>query len=291
MTTTVYSRPDYAQIDIGARMRRGHPYIADGDAYIVRRVTELAGDAGRPIRVLEVGAGSGCLVEQMRRAMPQAQLVANEVEPHLLELARRRFAGTDVVIHAGPFDTWSEPIDVLVSWGSHHHLSNAYLAHARTLLRPDGVLLLGDEFCPDYCTDDDRTRIADAELVYLAAGHLLTRHAEVAEFQRNGTVPEWSTALERRRQQALWRWYRHVVDWAMAREDTVVAATELQIAMDDIRTDFAAEHKLAPCIAARDLELNGFRMHRRIALEENDPDRASFFVFELHVDPSFPVDS
>ena len=46
---------------------------------------------------------------------------------------------------------------------SHHHLPNTYLEHIRGVLGPDGVLIIGDEFCPEYCTPADAKRLAKAE--------------------------------------------------------------------------------------------------------------------------------
>ena len=282
-TDTVYAQADFAKIDIGLQMRFGHPYIADGDKIIVelcQRHAELRSD--RPLRVLEVGSGSGYLVELLHDAIPDAVLVANEIEPALVDLARSRFKGTSVTVFGEPFEEWTDPVDVVISWGAYHHMmgSTSHLAHAASLLGPEGTLLFGDEFCPDYLDDDDRARLARAELVQVANGYVLHTHDELRAFEESGTIPEWSRAQESRRRRALWTWYKHVIDVAMDLGDDVVVDAELQIATNDIRTRFANEHKLPLPIVLRDLELNGFVERSRIALE-SDPARASFFIVEL----------
>ncbi len=282
-TETIYSRPDFAEVDIGAEMRVGHPYIAHGDQLITDRVLSIAQTRQSPLTVLEIGSGSGCLLDKIMHAVPGVRLIANEVEPFLVEQAKRRFEGTGVQIYDQPFETFSGRIDILISWGSHHHLSNRYLAHAGKLLGPDGVLILGDEFCPDYL-DGERDRIRDAQTIYFARGHLLTTHSEVREFLASDSIPNWSLALERRRQEALWTWYKHVIDYALARRSDVVVATELQIARDDLETGFAGEHKVAPDIVVRDLELNGFVEHSRTPLEA-EPALASFIIYEFSFQP------
>jgi SAM-dependent methyltransferase len=282
MTTgTVYSRTDYATVDIGAQMRLGHPYIATGDAHIVAMVERLAKSRGGIPRVFEVGSGSGYLTGLLLRAVPEAELIANEIEPSLVALARRRFAGTKVTVFDRPFECWNEPVDILISWGSHHHLSSlTHLAHAASLIGTSGVLILGDEFCPDYLDESDRLRIARAEIIQLANGYLLTTSAEVAAFKDAGIIPEWSIRLERRRRHALWTWYKHVVDFAFEKDDDIVVQAELQIAADDLRTEFSGEHKIALSIVLRDLELNGFVERSRLVLE-TEPALASFFILTL----------
>lgn len=281
VTESIYSRGQYATVDIGAQMRFGHPDIAEGDAVIVQKVTRLQREAGRPLRILEVGSGSGYLVELLHQAMPDAQLIANEFEPALVALARNRFAGTSVTIFDRSFEEWHEPLDVLISWGAHHHLTSpSHLQHAARLLGAAGVLLLGDEFCPDYLEAEDRARIDSAEIVFLAKGHVLTTQMEVASFRASGDIPEWSRRLEQRRRRALWEWYKYVVDYAMARGDDLVVEAELHIAADDLNTSFSDEHKLALAIVRRDLELHGFIERSAISLR-SEPSLASFAIMEL----------
>ncbi len=279
---TIYSQAEYAKVDVGLQMRSGHPYIAEGDDLIVNLCRQHASRSPRPLRILEVGSGSGYLLERLHQAIPDASLVANEMEPALVELARDRFRHTPVTVFADPFEHWSEPVDILISWGAYHHMmsSTAHLPHAASLLGSSGTFIFGDEFCPDYLDGDDRVRLAAADVVYLADGYVLFRREEVAAFEEYGTVPAWSVAMERRRRQALWTWYKFVIDVAMDRGDDVVVDAELRIAGDDMSTGFAHEHKLAVPIVLRDLALHGFVERSRTSLE-SDPSRASFFVLEL----------
>lgn len=283
---TIYSQAEYAKVDIGLQMRFGHPYIAEGDQTIVELCRRRAEVADRPLRILEVGSGSGYLVELLHRAIPDAELIANEIEPALVELARERFRGKPVTVSPEPFEEWHDPVDILISWGAYHHMmsSTAHVAHAGELIGPTGTLVLGDEFTPDYLNDDDRARVAAAEVFRLARGHVLLTADEADRFDEDGTIPPWSVDLERRRRQALWTWYKYVIDVAMDRHDDVVVDAELGIATSDIRTDFAHEHKLALPLVLRDLELNGFVEQSRTALEER-PELASFFILELAYRP------
>lgn len=279
---TIYAQAEFAKVDIGLQMRFGHPFISEGDDIIVELCRRHAARHDRPLRILEIGSGSGYLIELLHKAIPDAELVANEFEPALVDLARERFRDTPVTVFGEPFEKWDRPVDIVISWGAYHHMveSPTHLAHAAALLGTTGTLILGDEFCPDYLVDEDRARLATAESVHIADGHLLLHAAEIAEFDKTGELPDWSKALEARRRRALWTWYKYVIDVAFERGDDVVVNAELQIAADDIRTEFAGEHKLALPIVVRDLELNGFSEQSRVALA-SDPALASFFVLEL----------
>ena len=88
-------------------------------------------------------------------------------------------------------------------------------------------------------------------------------------------------AMERRRQSALWIWYKHVIDYAMSLQNMTVVLAELEIARDDLTTDFASEHKVSPLILERDLELRGFHCLSKQAFGSDDIHLQSFFIYEF----------
>jgi cyclopropane fatty-acyl-phospholipid synthase-like methyltransferase len=217
----------------------------------------------------------------LSKELIDARIVANESEPALIRLAQQRLSGTSVELFSQSFLEWHEPLDVVVSWGSHHHLTPAYLDHVRHVLTPGGLFLIGDEFCPEYCFGDDLARIQDAEVIAICDGYVLTSHDEVSEYTKARTIPHAAIECEKRRQQALWAWYKYVVDIAFTRQNMTVAIAELHIAANDISTAFAEEHKLAPSIVERDLELRGFRMRSKHNLAPNRASRLqSFIIYE-----------
>lgn len=279
--TTVYGRAEFKDADVGAEMRHGHPDIADGDSLIVSLVAARARKVGRPLSIIDVGSGSGVLSELLADRLPESRVVANDNEPNLTELAERRLHDRpNAEVFPKSFTEWNEPIDVLISWGSHHHMPHTYLAQAKRLLGPEGVLIIGDEFCPEYCTPEDAARIANASNVRIADGYVLTTGEEAAAFERDGSIPEWSKALEIRRRRALWEWYKLVVDFAIERDNWLVALAELQICIDDLTTAFEEEHKLSPLIVERELEVNGFRLLSKHVIGDRPPELQSFFIYE-----------
>ncbi len=82
----------------------------------------------RVTRVLDLGCGDGRLLDLVLQARPEAVGVALDFSPHMLDLARKRFAGSsrvDVIVH-----DLDEPLpalgtfDAVVSSFAIHHLAH-----------------------------------------------------------------------------------------------------------------------------------------------------------------------
>jgi cyclopropane fatty-acyl-phospholipid synthase-like methyltransferase len=263
---TVYANPAFRDIDIGAVMRIGHPGLEEGDRYILDVVAKLRQRLGRPLRILDVGSGSGHLTLLLARAHPDCQVIANEIEPAPIEQARAKLEDVpNASVFAESFEDWHEKVDVVISWGTHHHLAHGYLDRVREILAPDGIMVIGDEFCPEYLTADDQARLAKAPLIEIVDGLIFDDAADIDAYRATGTVPEWNSRIEEARRRALWTWYKHVGDYAIEKDCWTVLITELQIARDDLITDFAEEHKTSPYLLERELELNRFSIGERMA--------------------------
>lgn len=57
---------------------------------------EMVRAAGQVQHVVELGAGTGPVTRELRKRLPQASLVAVEIQPALAQTLRARFAGLDV---------------------------------------------------------------------------------------------------------------------------------------------------------------------------------------------------
>jgi SAM-dependent methyltransferase len=280
-----HAAPPGANVDVALEMRRGHVGIEDTDRTLLGvfrdHLAHRAGDA--PLRIFDICSGSGFFIRRLSRELPDAaahELHAHEDEPDVLPLLQARLRDTTIRIHTGSFSDWHQPIDVLLSWGSFHHMPRSYLAHARTLLRPGGLVIIADEFCPEYLTPEMALRVRSAPVIHIASGYVLTSDAELAAFQRTGALPAIAVEMERLRQQVLWRWYRHVVDVMMERECLNAALYELRTTRDDLDTAFGSEHKLSPVVAERELALLGFELvARHVPVAEAVPARDSFLVY------------
>ncbi|NEP39819.1 MAG: class I SAM-dependent methyltransferase, partial [Okeania sp. SIO2H7] len=272
------------EVDIAALMRKGHPQIAQGDAYIIKLIRQHCQRLGRSFRILDVGCGTGYFASKLLKSLPDLELIVAEEEPDVVVKLKHRLADTKATVFDRPFEEWNEYVDIIISWGSHHHLPPNYLTHAKQVLKKDGVLILGDEFCPDYSNEADALRIANAKLIYIANGYILTSAAEVEDYKRSGEIPHVALEFERHRQQALWIWYRYVVDCAMERNCIEVAIDELRATYNDLMTGFGNEHKMSPLIVEQEFKLCGWQQLSKKSLGPADkPEFQSFFVYELGI--------
>nr|VFJ73127.1 MAG: Methyltransferase domain-containing protein [Candidatus Kentron sp. FW] len=272
---------DVPKGDVSALMRVGHVQIEEGDRIILDIVGRFAADLGRPPRILDVACGTGFFASRLLRAIPDVELMVQEDWPAAIEGLKRRFAGMPARISTEPLSEWNEPVDIVLSWGTHHHQPRAYLDHVKRFLAPGGLLVLGDEFCPEYCFGKHAQRIRDASRIYIANGYILIDDEEIAAYEKDGTIPDIAREIEKLRLQMLWRWYRYVVDWAMERDCLDVAVFELRAARDDLKTEDANEFKLSPLTVEKELELKGFEMRARHAAAPDEPvEKQSFFIYE-----------
>jgi SAM-dependent methyltransferase len=277
---TVYASEEYRDIDVGSLMRTGHPDIAEGDDHIVSVIRDLRERLGRPLKVLDVGSGSGDLSLLLLKELPDTTVIANDIAPNPLAQARDKLAPyPNASVSGERFEEWTEPVDVVVSWGTHHHLAHDYLEHVKEILTDDGHLIIGDEFCPEYLTDEDQARLARATEISIVDGYIFDNAADLKAYQEEKKVPEWSERVEEARQRALWTWYKFVCDFAVAKQAWRVLIAELAIARDDIDTADADEHKTSPYLLERELAIGGFSVLDRKVLGNRKPALRSFVVY------------
>ena len=95
------------------------------------------------MRIVEVGCGTGQATQPL--AERGLKVYALELGPALAELARANLQGLDVAVETTAFEDYRSPtlFDALVSVQAFHWLEPVSgLAHAASLLRPGGALLL-----------------------------------------------------------------------------------------------------------------------------------------------------
>ncbi|QOV40290.1 class I SAM-dependent methyltransferase [Streptomyces ferrugineus] len=162
---------------------------------VEQAVADPCGPSARPL-VVDLGCGPGSLAARLAKRLPQADLVAVDMDPLLLELARTHHADAaryvDTVIGG---EGWTNalcldrPLDAAVSTTALHYLDpdTLYRTYRQlaALLRPGGVLVNGDHF-----PHDD---IALADL----AGRVGRRHAERRRALAHEDWASWWTAVAR----------------------------------------------------------------------------------------------
>lgn len=136
-------------------------------AVIADATEHLCADRDRPL-LLDLGCGPGSLSVRLARRLPEAEIVAVDMDPVLLELGRTHHADAaryvDAVIGE---DGWTDAlqlernVDVAVTTTALHYLPAEVLLRTyralATLLRPGGALVNGDHFPPDGAPCSDLT--------------------------------------------------------------------------------------------------------------------------------------
>ncbi|MBA2291184.1 MAG: methyltransferase domain-containing protein [Gemmatimonadales bacterium] len=128
--------------------RRWHTYIARSTAETLARLPP-----GPDGAVLDVGAGTGLLLDQLQRQRPAARLVGADLSLGMLGVARERLPDDVSMVAADavslPFDTAS--FDIVVSSSSLHYWDDpaAGLRELARVLRPGGHIVVTD-WCHDY---------------------------------------------------------------------------------------------------------------------------------------------
>jgi SAM-dependent methyltransferase len=270
------------------RVMDGHVYMRETiDAFLDvlgARIRRL----GHAPRILELGCHAGVSTEWILERWPDADVVVQDTRRDLLAMAEERIGAGRVTLHAGPVETVTAPVDVVVSLARHHHLPHDYLSGVRGVLKAGGAYVLAEELCPEYCEGEHQARIAHAEELCIIGGYVLTSRAEIEAYRAGGTIPPHVLDLEQRRRHALWRWYRFVVDHAVERGYYDIAAAELQSARDDLVTGSDAEHKFSPFIVERQFALARFELSaRRQVGSSPDPEHKSMVVYDFSV-PALP---
>lgn len=135
----------------------GVEFLFGGTADVMRRqgivpLVELARRSDRPLRILDLGCGTGRTLAQLQRALPDARLTGVDLSPYYLEVARRETAegGTvefvaanaeDLPLPAGSFDA---VISVFMFHELPRNARRRVWAEVARVLRPGGLFVALD---------------------------------------------------------------------------------------------------------------------------------------------------
>lgn len=124
-------------------------------------------------RVLDVGCGTGALLEALSLAAPGAQLAGVDLSEHMLAVARRRL-GAAIDLERACAETLpfgDAAFDVVVSTNVFHFIRHpvAALAEMLRVLKPSGRVVITD-WCDDYLA----CRVCDMFLRAFSRAHFRT---------------------------------------------------------------------------------------------------------------------
>lgn len=149
---------------------RGHQYIPQSDQCIGNIIfTTLNSKDSFSANVLEVGCGPGRILSEIA-AKNEATFYGVDISESFINFAnliskgRTSYQVVDFSKEDQPIYGWGRTetpaFDVIFMQGVMHHIHGEdrakFFKRSFDLLKPDGVLIISDEFIKDYESDDDR---------------------------------------------------------------------------------------------------------------------------------------
>jgi ubiquinone/menaquinone biosynthesis C-methylase UbiE len=142
-------RKEYAEL-ASRYDRRWEHYV---NASIDRTLAELDLAPGEVL--LDIGCGTGVLLERVAQRQPRARLYGSDLSGAMLAMARSRLASPIQLLQANAeaLPMASASIDVLVSTSAFHFIRHPAraMSEIRRVLRPGGRLIITD-WCRDFLT-------------------------------------------------------------------------------------------------------------------------------------------
>lgn len=124
-------------------------------------------------RVVDIGCGTGALIQQMFNLVPEAEFAGLDPSIEMLNIAKQKLPKS-IELWIGSADNLpfpSESFDVVISTNAFHYFRNPAQAiqEAKRILKPDGRLVITD-WCHDYLT----CRVCDFFLRLFNRAHFQT---------------------------------------------------------------------------------------------------------------------
>jgi acyl transferase domain-containing protein/acyl carrier protein/protein-L-isoaspartate O-methyltransferase len=150
-------------VEMLERIYQDAPFARGFNTLVQQALADIASTwtGDRPLRVLEIGAGTGSTTSYVLRALPQADYVFTDVSPLFLERAAEKFGPQlryerlDIEQNPAEQGFSGQTFDVILAANVLHATRDVResLTHVRQLLSPQGVLLLLEGTAPQRWVD------------------------------------------------------------------------------------------------------------------------------------------
>lgn len=166
-----------------------HLYIATSDKVIQRFAREHGGK-----EVVEFGCGPARLLSKLDNP-GGINLTGVDHDEDYVKYARSKVNKAKVV--TGDVENYRHPtlIDIVITQGAHHHFSKPprYLENVVTQLSEGGIYILGDEFLPNYHTEEERRVRATIWYSHIIANALKNGYDQLALEEAKTFLDELNT--------------------------------------------------------------------------------------------------
>jgi len=204
---------DYAKIIDANNYTQGlaeHPDIPQADAGIMRIIREkLQETLNREFRVLDLGCGPGRITKSItEELLPVAHakkvdlsVVGFDISDGFISYARRHNSGEAISYILADFlaHDFKEKFNVILMQGIFHHVPIAdrkkWSERCHDILTNDGIIVISDEFIPDYSSENERVLNVAGLYVYVIAYAIQNGHKSLAEIESMNMVDDICSGL------------------------------------------------------------------------------------------------
>ncbi len=179
-----------------------HLYIKSSDIIIKKCIEEEVKNTFKKLEVVELGCGPARLT-QLICEIKRIKLTGIDHDDPYLAYAQEKVR-SDTDFKKADITTYQhdKPVDVFYSQGVHHHMAKPpteYLRNVRKQLITKGVYIVGDEFLPEYKTEEERRLRATIWYSHIIDHALRHGHEYLAQEEAKTFLDELNTAQDETR--------------------------------------------------------------------------------------------